>query len=454
MRSRNLIIKMYASPYPVSSFLTKAFFLNSFFLFFLFYSTAQSNRPNIIYIMTDDMGYSDISCYGRKDYSTPNIDKLASQGMRFLNAYSGAPICTPTRVSFMTGRYPARTEVGLFEPLRGNRKDSLIGLKPEQSSVATLVKNAGYETALIGKWHLGFLPQYNPNANGFMEFFGCHSGAVDYISHVGRAHKPDFYHNATAIQKEGYFADLLTEQAVQYLKKKHSKPFFLSLQFTSPHWPWQAPGNKPYPDTMDWRAGGSKDVFRAMMQNLDSAIGVVLSAADDAGLSANTVVIFTSDNGGEQYSDMGIYSGRKAQLLEGGLRVPAFIRWPGKIKPNSSTAQVAITMDWTATILAIAGAKANPEFPLDGKNLLEICTGKKQTFDRTLYWRTFQVGNQKAMRDGNWKYIKTDQGEFLFDLATDPSEKINLKEKSPQMFEKLKSKYSDWEKTVLQPIPL
>ena len=179
------------------------------------------------------MGYADISCYGRKDYSTPNIDKLASQGMRFMNAYSGAPICTPTRVSFMTGRYPARTEVGLFEPLRGSRKDSLIGLRPEQSSVATLVKKAGYETALIGKWHLGFLPQHNPNANGFMEFFGCHSGAVDYISHVGRARKPDFYHNATAIQKEGYFADLLTEQAVQYLKKKHSRPFFLKMRLST-----------------------------------------------------------------------------------------------------------------------------------------------------------------------------------------------------------------------------
>ena|SRR5688572_418493 len=151
---------------------------------------------------------------------------------------------------------------------------------------------------------------------------------------------------------------------------------------------------------------------------------------------------------------MGIYSGHKAQLLEGGVRVPAFIRWPGKIKANSSTQQVAITMDWTATILAIAGAAPHPDFPLDGQNLLEICTGKKQTFERTLYWRTFQVGNQKAMRDGNWKYLKTGQGEFLYDLAVDPSEKIDLKEKSPQMFEKLKSKYSEWEKTVLQPIPL
>jgi len=443
---------MLSLPYPTSSLCIKALF--SICLFINLNSNAQEQRPNIIYIMTDDMGYADLSCYGGNYYSTPNIDKLASQGIKFLNAYSGAPICTPTRVSFMTGRYPARTEVGLFEPLRGNQRDSLIGLKPEQTSVATLVKNAGYETALIGKWHMGFLPPHNPNANGFTEFFGFHSGAVDYIRHVNPRLTPDLYHNATPVNREGYFTDIITQEAVQYVKKKHSKPFFLSLQFNAPHWPWQGPGDKPYQDTMNWTAGGSKAVFRAMMESLDSAVGVVLKAVDDAGLFQNTIIFFTNDNGGERYSDMGIYSGHKAQLLDGGIRVPAFIRWPGKIKPNSSTTQVAITMDWTATILAIAGAKPDPSFPLDGLNLLEICTGTKKVFDRTLYWRITQVGNQRAIRDGNWKYLKTEQGEFLFDLAADPSEKNDLKEKSPNVFQRLQSKYAEWEKTVLKPIPL
>jgi arylsulfatase A-like enzyme len=415
---------------------------------------AQSERPNLIYIMTDDMGYADISCYGRKDYTTPNIDKLASQGLKFMNAYAGAPLCTPTRVSFMTGRYPAKATVGLYEPLRGNAKDSSIGLKPEQTSVATLVRNAGYETALIGKWHLGFLPKHSPNANGFTEFFGFHSGAVDYVTHKGTSRTPDLYHNATPIQKDGYFTDIITEQAVQYIKKRHTKPFFLSLQFNAPHWPWQGPGDKAYPDTMNWTAGGSPEVFQAMMKSLDSAVGIVLKAVDDAGLSLNTVVIFTSDNGGEKYSDMGIYSGAKAQLWDGGIRVPAFVRWPGKIKPNSSTTQVAVTMDWTATILALAGAKPDAGFPLDGENLLAVCTGNKKVYGRTLFWRMFQGKNQKAMRDGNWKYLQTEKGEFLFDLSADPSEKNNLKEKNPEVFEKLKTKYADWEKTVLNPIPL
>ena len=416
--------------------------------------TAQSPSPNIIYIMTDDLGYADLSCYGRKDYSTPNMDKLASQGVKFVNAYAGAPLCTPTRVSFMTGRYPARAEVGLYEPLRGNRKDSLVGLRPEYPSIATLLKNAGYETALIGKWHLGFIPEHGPNANGFDEFYGFHSGAVDYVSHVAPNRKPDLFHNSTPVKRQGYITDILTEQAVQFINKKHSKPFFLSLQFNAPHWPWQGPGDRPYPDTLELRLGGSPTVYKAMMKSLDSAVGVVLKAVDDARLYQNTLIIFTSDNGGERFSDMGIYSGAKAQLLDGGIRVPAFIRWPAKIKPNSVTTQVAITMDWTATILAAANAKPDPAFPLDGQNLLPVCTGGMQPFDRIFYWRMFQAGNQKAMRDGNWKYLVTGQGEFLFDLAADPSEKNNLREQSPEIFRKLQLKYAEWEKTVLQPVPL
>jgi arylsulfatase A-like enzyme len=417
-------------------------------------SSAQSQRPNIIYIMADDLGYADLSCYGRKDYSTPNIDKLASQGMKFMNAYAGASLCTPTRVSFMTGRYPARLPVGLYEPLRGSPKDSVVGLKREQTSVATLVRNAGYETALIGKWHLGFTPEHGPNANGFEEFLGFHPGATDYVTHRRGNGKPDLYHNTTSIEEDGYITDILTEHALQYIKKKHSKPFFLSLQFNAPHWPWQGPGDKAYPDTLRWPMGGSPIIFQAMMKSLDSAVGLVMKAVDEANLSGNTVIIFTSDNGGEKFSDMGIYSGAKAELWDGGIRVPAVIKWTGKIKPNTTTDQVIVTMDWTATILALAGAKPDPALPLDGENILSVCNGSKKVYSRTLYWRMFQDKNQKAVRDGNWKYLLTEQGESLFDLSTDPSEKNNLKEKHPEIFTRLKAKYAEWEKTVLKPIPL
>ena len=418
---------------------------------------AQSKQPNIIYIMADDLGYADLSCYGRKDYETPNLDKLASQGIKFLNAYSAAAVCTPTRAAFMTGRYPARTPVGLCEPLRGTPKDNVIGLSPEQVSIATLLKQTGYETALVGKWHLGFLPKYSPNRNGFDEFFGFLPGGMDYISHTQRG-KPALFENKNPVNKEGYSTELFSERAVQYIKQSHSKPFFLSIQFNAPHWPWQAPGDRPYPDSIRYQPHrnkeGSLEKYAAMMKSLDDAVGTVVKAVDDGGLSANTIIIFTSDNGGELYSDMGIYSGAKGDLWEGGIRVPAFVRWPGVIAANRSTDQLAITMDWTATILAVGGAKPDPAFPLDGKNLIGICTGKQKIFERTFFWRTFQDEQQKATRDGNWKYLQNDKGEFLFDVSVDPKEKNDLKTKFKDKFEELRKKYQAWEKTVLIPVPL
>ncbi len=414
----------------------------------------QTAIPNIIYIMADDLGYADLSCYGRKDYQTPNLDKLASQGVKFMNAYASAPLCTPTRTSFMTGRYPARTPIGLMEPLRGARKDSMVGLTPDYTSVASLLKKNGYETYLIGKWHLGYGPNYSPAKNGFDYFFGFNAGGTDYISHTNRKGRNDLYENEKPIKKEGYITDLWMEKALEIIKQKHVKPFFLSVMFNAPHWPLQAPGDKQYPDSMDWRTGGTKEKFAAMMISLDNAVGKIMKAVDDENLAANTMVIFTSDNGGEKFSDMGIYSGNKEQLWEGGIREPAFVRWPGVIPANSITQQAAITMDWTATILAVAHTKPDPSFPLDGINLLPVCTGKEKTVDRTFYWRLFQSTKQKAMRQENWKYLQIEKEEFLFDLTDDPAEKKDLKEKYPSRFEQLKKKYRDWESVMLKPVPL
>ncbi|HEY6503528.1 MAG TPA: sulfatase-like hydrolase/transferase [Chitinophagaceae bacterium] len=415
---------------------------------------SQTARPNIIYIMADDLGYADLSSYGRKDYQTPQLDKLAGQGVKFMNAYAAAALCTPTRTAFMTGRYPARTRVGLMEPLRGSYKDSIVGLTPDHTSVATLLKKSGYETCLVGKWHLGYGPKYSPNKNGFDYFFGFHAGGTDYYSHANRKGEGDLYENENPVKKEGYLTDIWTEKAVEIIKKKHEKPFFLSMMFNAPHWPLQAPGDGKYPDSLDWITGGKKEKFVAMMKSLDESVGKIMQAIDDENIAANTLVIFTSDNGGERYSDMGIYSGRKAQLWEGGIREPAFVRWPGIIPANTVTQQVAITMDWTATILAVANVKADPAFPLDGINLLPVCTGKEKIVDRTFYWRLFQSTKQKAIRDGNWKYLQTEKGEFLFQLVDDPGEKNDLKEKNSPVFDRLKKKYSEWEKDVLIPVEL
>jgi arylsulfatase A-like enzyme len=433
--------------------LTKRYFLLVISFFYLQFSFAQKNtsRPNIIYIMADDLGYADLSCYGRKDYQTPNLDKLCSQGVKFMNAYAAAPVCTPTRVAFMTGRYPARLTVGLFEPIAESARDSAVGLLPENSSIAGLMKKAGYETYLVGKWHLGYLDLCSPNRNGFDYFYGFKAGAIDYISHSN-----DLYENEKGIQQEGYATDLWADRAIEIISKKHAKPFFLSIMFNAPHWPWQGPGDKPYPPGFEnWTKNGSPGIYARMMKSLDSAVGRIVKSVDDSQLAKNTIIIFTSDNGGERFSDNGIYKESKMHLWEGGIREPAFVRWTGKIKPNSTTVQVTTTFDWTATILSLAGGNADPAYPLDGINIMPVILGKSKEVERTLYWRIFQRRNNQAIRDGKWKWLKDEKGnEYLFDLSIDPSEKNNLKEKFPGIFQRLKNKYSDWEKTVLAPIPL
>ncbi len=426
-------------------------FLPFFFLLQYNFSFSQKSKPNIIYIMTDDLGYADLSCYGRKDYQTPNLDKLCSQGVKFMNAYAAAPVCTPTRVAFMTGRYPARLEVGLYEPIAEGPKDSIVGLSPKIPSIASLMKKAGYETYLVGKWHLGYPAAYSPNRNGFDYFYGFHAGAIDYISHSN-----DLYENETRIEQPGYATDLWADKAIQLIGKKKLKPFFLTLMFNAPHWPWQGPGDKPYPAGVEnWKKNGTPEIYARMMISLDNAVGRIVKAVDSLNISKNTVIIFTSDNGGEQFSDMGIYKGSKMTLWEGGIREPAFIRWTGKIKPNTITNQVATTMDWTATILAAGDAKANPQFPLDGIDIMPIITGGIKEVERTLYWRIYQRNNHKAMRDGKWKYLRDEKGnEYLFNILIDPQEKNNVKKNENTLFERLKKKHQMWETTMLPPLPL
>ena len=399
------------------------------------------------------MGYGDLSGYGRKDYTTPNLDKLAAQGIKFLNAYAAAPLCTPTRTAFMTGRYPARTPVGLMEPLTPTKRDSAYGLTAEFPSVASLLKTSGYETALVGKWHLGFLPQHTPAKNGFDYFFGIHSGAADYISHKGDGRKHDLYENDSLVYPNGYLTNLFAEKAVAYIKQPHQKPFFLSVMFTAPHWPWQGPDDKAYDDSANFRDGGSPAIYAAMMKSLDDAIGNIVKAVDDEQLSAQTIIIFTNDNGGERYSDNGGLSNAKATLWEGGIKVPAFVRWTGKINAGTVTQQMAITMDWTASILSAAGAKAHPDFPLDGIDLMPLCVGKTKPMERTFYWKRFQGNKQKAIREGPWKYLQDEKGEYLFNLTADREERKDLKTEQQAMLTQLRNKYAAWEKTLLQPIP-
>lgn len=412
-------------------------------------------RPNVLFILADDLGWGDLSCYGRPDYRTPNLDRLAAEGTRFTNAYSASPVCTPTRVAFATGRYPARTAVGLEEPLAWKRQLAAQkrdpGLPAEHPTVASLAKSAGYSTALVGKWHLGYLPTYSPLKSGYEEFFGIMSGGADYFTHADANGDIDLFEREVPVERAGYMTDLLTDRAVEYLSRRHARPFYLSLHYTAPHWPWEGPRDEAVSRTLGQgyagvTAGGSPKVYGAMMKSLDDGVGRVMSALARARLDRHTLVIFTSDNGGERFSFNWPFRGKKLELFEGGIRVPAIARWPGRIPAARTTDQVAVTMDWTATIAAAAGARPHPDYPLDGVDLLPFLRGSQQTFERTLFWRH---DVQSAARSGRWKYMHDGTNEYLFDLASDESEQADFRRSHAAEFERLKAAHAAWDKGLL-----
>jgi len=412
---------------------------------------AQSRQPNIVFIMADDLGYAYVSCYGQRDYTTPNVDRIALEGLKFTQAYSNSSVCSPTRVALITGRYQYRLKAGLEEVINlQSPKDA--GLPPSHPTLPSILKKAGYGTTLVGKWHLGFLPDFSPLKSGYDHFFGIWGGASDYFEHGSKSRAP-LYEQEVPVDRHGYMTNLLGDRAVQTIEAyaRSKEPFLLSLHFTAPHWPWEGPHDeaeaKRLKTLMHWD-GGSQKSYIAMMQSLDANLGRVLQALDVQGLTDNTIVIFTSDNGGERFSKVWPFSGMKYELLEGGIRVPAIVRWPGHVKAGSVSDQVTITMDWMPTLLAAAGAAHDPAYPPDGDNLLGTLTNQKPPYPRKLFWR-FKAGAQRAVRDGNWKYLRIGGNEFLFDVVEDPRERANLRERHPDVFNRLKADYEQWQTTIL-----
>ncbi|MFQ4168314.1 sulfatase [Scytonema millei] len=421
--------------------------------------SAKSQRPNIVFILADDLGWGDLSIYGQLHYQTPHLDRLAQEGIRFTNAYSASPVCTPTRVGFFTGRYPGRLPVGVNEPL-GNVKQigDSVGLPPEHPTIASLLKANGYDTALIGKWHCGYLPKYSPIKSGFDTFFGNFSGAIDYFRHVDADGAPDLWEAEVPIEEIGYVTDLFTDRAIDFIKKRRDRPFYLSLHHTAPHWPWQGPDDLELSNSLrgrdsfqNWIDTGTAESYAAVMKSLDDGVGRVLQALDEAGVADNTIVIFASDNGGEKFSNFGSFRSKKGSVFEGGIRVPTFIRWSKVIQPNQISEQAIITFDLTATLLAATDTAPDPNSPLDGENLLPILTGEK-SFSRTLFWRYKGSASpvlpppilQGAVRNGDWKYVKQGEDEFLFHLATDESEQVDLKIEHPDKLKQLRTKFQQW----------
>ncbi len=412
-------------------------------------------KPNIVFIMADDLGYADISCCGRRDYATPNIDRIAERGVRFTQAYANSAVCSATRLALITGRYQYRLPLGLEEPLAGKTD---VGLPPGHPTLPSLLRNAGYATALIGKWHLGVLPVFGPLQSGYDRFWGFRTGALDYYSHRNSRGEDDLWDGDVAVRQPGYMTDLLGDRAVDTIERHaHDKrPFLLSLHFNAPHWPWEAPGDQAESERLrETRLrhydGGTQATYARMVQAMDRQIGRVLQALDAHGLSGNTIVVFTSDNGGERFSDTWPFTGVKTELLEGGLRVPALVCWPDRIPAGRISDQVTITMDWFATLLDAADTAADADHPPDGISLLPVLTGQRAPEPRRLFWR-YKTNAQQAARTGDFKYLKIRDNTFLFDVVADPRERANLKDRRRDVFDRLVADWTAWNASMLPEI--
>lgn len=403
-------------------------------------------RPSFVFILADDLGYADLGCYGGRTACSPNLDRLVGQGLRFTDGYSNSPVCSPTRFALATGRYQYRLRGGADEPIasRTSRGSPVLGLPPAHPTLASLLRDAGYATALVGKWHLGFPPHFGPLKSGYREFFGPMSGGVDYFTHCDSGGTHDLYDGEREVRREGYLTDLLSERAVEFVRRAKGAPFLLSLHYTAPHWPWETREDEAESRRITSIAhtdGGSVETYLGMIRQMDEGIGRVLAALDETGARDDTLVVFSSDNGGERFSDTWPFVGRKMDLLEGGIRVPCIARWPRRFAAGKSTAQLAITMDWVATFLDAAGVAPHPDYPLDGVSLL------REHVQRELFWR-MKFREQKAMRAGDWKYLSLEGDEFLYDLARDARERADLKQRYPEKFEALRTRYRAWEATM------
>jgi arylsulfatase A-like enzyme len=412
----------------------------------------KSARPNVVLIVADDLGYGDLGCQGSRTIRTPHLDGLARQGVRLTDAYASACVCSPTRASLLTGRYPQRD--GFEWVIRYHEKTR--GLAVSATDLPALLKKAGYATGLFGKWHLGYKAAFGPNAHGFGAFFGFLAADLDYYSHRDANGDPGLYENTRPVRREGYLTDLITQRALAFMDEHARRPFFLQVSYNAPHWPFQPPG-KPA-DVRDANTYGPETGTRAdyvrMVEYLDTSVGKLLARLRARNLDGNTLVVFLSDNGGERLSDMGPLFHGKYSLWEGGIRVPCIARLPGTLPAGKTSAAPVIVMDWHRTILALAGVAPPAKHPSDGLDVLPALRGKKALPDRALFWRLHRPGEvfgQKAVRRGKWKLIQDREMDLLFDLEADVGERKNLAYRHPTVVAGLVKALAAWEAALPKP---
>ena len=431
-----------------------------------FNARAQKKLPNIVVIVSDDMGYADIGVHGSRDIPTPNIDALARSGTRFTNAYVSGPYCSPTRAGFMTGRYPQRFgyEFNLDHP----PEHMGLGLPPDQKTIADHLKAAGYRTAIFGKWHLGFGDAYHPMSRGFDEFFGFLGADHSYMDTEASSVNP-LMDGKEILTKSPYLTEAVADHAVDFIRRWKSQPFFLYLAFNAVHTPMQAPDK--YLARFTQIQDPQRRTYAAMLSAMDDAVGRTLAELTAQGLDENTLVIFFNDNGGPTMRGTTINGssnlplrGSKRQTYEGGIRVAFFVRWLGHLPKGKISSQPIIQLDVLPTALYAAGVKRPPQSNVDGINLLPYLTGdKKGRPHDALFWR---LGQNMAIRKGDWKLVKTGEaplqdletyvpydlsGAELYNLANDIGEKSNLAARFPGKVKELGDAWQRWNRELSKP---
>ena len=425
-------------------------------------ASTGARGPNIVLIMADDLGYGDVGCYGCEDIRTPNIDRIAAEGVRFTTFYANAPECTPTRTALLTGRYQHRVgglecalgvgNVGRYDDAIRLRETHDLGLPASETSIARVLKAAGYATGISGKWHLGYERKFFPSNHGFDHWFGPVGGSADYFHHCEYTGEPVLYRNGEPIQREGYLTDLITEDSVGFIRKNRQGPFFLYVAYTAPHTPYQGPGDRrPEPISQDDYNKGSRSTYVAMVERMDTGVGAILRTLQETGVAQNTLVIFMSDNGANRMGRNTPFAGYKGNLFEGGIRVPCVAKWPGALPQGAVSHQPCMTMDFSRSVVRAAGAKSAR--PFDGIDILSFVEAGRPVQRRTLFWRARRgLQTRKAVRDGAMKYIILDDGtearEYLFDLEADPQERNNLIADQPETALKLRGLLGQWERRV------
>ena len=422
------------------------------------------SQPNIIFIVADDLGYADLGCYGGRpaDFGavSPHLDELAVGGLRFTQGYANSSVCSPTRFALMTMRYQYRLRGAMEEPINSkSRGDARLGLPADLSTLPSCLRDAGYATALIGKWHLGYPPDFGPLRSGYDEFYGIMAGGVDYFTHRSGRGDHDLYLGDTEHHEGGYLTDLLSQRAVDHVRQRaaaarNGAPFFLSLHYTAPHWPWETREDEALARSLPSLThldGGNVQTYLHMIHHMDEGIGRLMQTLRSEGLADNTLVVFTSDNGGERFSDNWPLVGGKMDLTEGGIRVPWIAHWPAVIAPGQTSTQHCMTMDWSATLLDAGGGTPSSAHPIDGVSMLAVLRDPSLRFDRDLYWR-MKHRSQRALRSGRWKYLKVDEHEYLFDVEADPRERANLAAREAGRMQAMRDAWLAWNQTM-PPVP-